>query len=230
MTGTGAFGPGGATYLQGPVRHDDQPLKAALSRHHVKQYHEASCSVASVVTAVNAIREVQGDRSRPITQMDILQKVRTGYWKERMSSEGHNGRRGLPLPLLGEIVKSSLDIYGVAYKTIETVPGAQDAGLTERKRKELRDRLTDFESKGDGLIIAHFGQGAFVKTLNNPHISPVGGFDTQSGQVIILDVDPDQDKPYRIPFDTFCKGVFSSYNPVLQLFGYRSGGYVFIKL
>lgn len=186
--------------------------------------------MASVVTAVNAIREVQGDRSRPITQMDILQKVRTGYWKERMSSEGHNGRRGLPLPLLGEIVKSSLDIYGVAYKTIETVPGAQDAGSADRKRTELRDRLTGFETKGDCLIIAHFGQGAFVKTLNIPHISPVGGFDTQSGQVIILDVDPDQDKPYRVPFDTFCKGLFSSYNPVLRLFGYRTGGYVFIKL
>ena len=230
LTGTGSFGPGGATYIQGSIRHDGPPLKAALFRHHVKQYHEASCSVASVVTAVNAIRDVQGARSRPITQMDILQKVRTGYWKERMSSEGHNGRRGLPLPLLGEIVKSSLDIYGVAYKTIETVPGPQDAGLAERKRKELLQRLTDFESKGDCLIIAHFGQGAFVKTLNIPHISPVGGLDTQSGQVIVLDVDPDQGKPYRVPFDTFCKGLFSSYNPVLRLFGYRTGGYVFIKL
>jgi len=230
MTETGPFGPGGATYLQGSVRHDDQPLKAALFRHHVKQYHEASCSVASVVTVINAIRDVQGDRSRPITQMDILQKVRTGYWKERMSSEGHNGRRGLPLPLLGEIVKSRLDIYGVGYKTIETVPGAQDAGLAERKKKELRDRLTDFETKGDCLIIAHFGQGAFVKTLNIPHISPVGGFETTKREVAILDVDPDQDKPYRVPFDTFCKGLFSSYNPVLRLFGYRTGGYVFIKL
>ncbi|MDF1590362.1 MAG: phytochelatin synthase family protein [Desulfobacterales bacterium] len=230
ITGTGPFGPGGAVYLQEPSRQDGQALKAALFRHYVKQYHEASCSVASVVMAVNAIREVQVGRSQPITQMDILQKVRTGYWKERMSAEGHNGRRGLPLPLLGEIVKSSLDIYGVAYKTIETVPGAQGAGPAERKREELRDRLTDFETKGDSLIIAHFGQGAFVKTLNIPHISPVGGFDTQSGQVIILDVDPDQANPYRVPFDTFCKGLFSSYNPILRLFGYRTGGYVFIKL
>ena len=230
MTGTGAFGPGGASYLQGSVRHDDLPLKAALFRHHVKQYHEASCSVASVVTAVNAIRDIQGDRSPPITQMDILQRVRTGYWKERMSSEGHNGRRGLPLPLLGEIVKSSLDIYSVAYKTIETVPGEQEAGLVEKKRKELRGRLTDIETKGDGLIIAHFGQGTFVKTLNIPHISPVGGFDTTKGDVTILDVDPEQDRHYRVPFETFCKGLFSSYNPVLRLFGYRTGGYVFIKL
>jgi len=230
MTGTGPFGSGGATYLKGPVCHDGQPLKAALFRHHVKQYHEASCSVASVVTVINAIREVQGDRSLAITQMDILQRVRTGFWKERMSSEGHNGRRGLPLSLLGEIVKSSLATYGVAYKSIETVPGAKAAGFREQKRGELRDRLIAFETKGDCLIIAHFGQGAFVRTLNIPHISPVGGFETTTGAVTILDVDPDQEKPYRVPFDTFCKGLFSSYNPVLRLFGYRTGGYVFIKL
>ena len=77
MTGTGPFGPGGATYLKEPVCLDDHPLKAALFRHHVKQYHEASCSVASVVTVINAIREVQGDRSLPVTQMEILQRVRT---------------------------------------------------------------------------------------------------------------------------------------------------------
>jgi len=230
MTGTGAFGAGGATPLREPVRPGDPPLKAALFKHHVKQYHEASCSVASVVTAVNAIRDIQGDRSRPITQMEILQKVRTGYWRERMSPEGHNGRRGLPLPLLGKIVKSSLDSYGVAYKTVATVPGAQDAALAEMKRRELRHRLLEFETQGDSLIIAHFGQGAFVRTLNIPHISPVGGFDVRSGRVTILDVDPDQDKPYRVPFDTFCKGIFSRYNPVLRLVGYRTGGYIYIKL
>jgi len=230
LTATGPFRSGTVDFLKEPVRPDDSSLKAALFRHHVKQYHEASCSVASVVTAVNAIRDVQGDRSRSITQSEILQKVRTGYWQERMSSEGHNGRRGLPLPLLGEIVKSSLDIYGVAYKTVATVSGAQDAASAEMKRRELRSRLIDFETKGDCLIIAHFGQGAFVRTLNIPHISPVGGFDARSSHVTILDVDPDQDKPYRVPFDTFCKGIFSRYNPVLRLVGYRTGGYVYIKL
>ncbi|MEW6673130.1 MAG: phytochelatin synthase family protein [Thermodesulfobacteriota bacterium] len=229
ITGSGSFGTGGAAYLQEPVG-GGHALKAALFRHFVKQYHEASCSVASVVTVVNAIRDIQGDRSHPITQMDILQDVRTGYWKERMSSQGHNGRRGLPLPLLGEIVKSSLDIYGIAYQAVEIVPGAKDDGSAQERRRELRARLTDFEIKGDCLIVAHFDQGAFVRTLNIPHISPVGGFDDKSGDVTVLDVDPDQDRPYRVPFDTFCRGLFSSYHPVLRLFGYRTGGYVFIKL
>lgn len=189
----------------------DNPLKAALFKHHVKQFNEASCSVASVVTVVNALREFQGHRSNPITQVDILEKVRTGYWKERMSPGGHNGKRGLPLPLLGEIVKSSLDAYSLAYKTVETVHGAKDRLRAQEKEEELKDRLVDFENSAKCLIIAHFDQGAFVRTPNIPHISPVGQFNTQTGDVTILDVDPEQDSVYKVPFDTFCKGVFSSY-------------------
>ena len=230
ITGTGAFGRHGATYIQGPVQNEGNPLKAALFKHHVKQFHEASCSVASIVTVVNAIRDLQNDRSDPITQMDILEKVRTGYWKERMSAKGHNSRRGLPLLLLGEILKSSLDAYSIAYQTVETVQGTKDPGQAKKKSEDLRSRLTDFEIRGNCLIIAHFDQGAFVRTLNIPHISPVGGFELNSGSVTILDVDPEQEKPYNVPYGTFCKGIFNSYNPVLRSFGYRTGGYAFIKL
>ncbi|MBN1547000.1 MAG: hypothetical protein JW902_10100 [Syntrophaceae bacterium] len=226
ITGAGAFGPHGATYLEGPVPDGNNPLKAALFKHHVKQFLETACSVASVVTVVNAFRDIQGDRTDPITQMDILEKVRTGYWKERMSPGGHNGRRGLPLPLLGEIVKSSLDAYGLAYKTVETVHGTKDHGQAQKQKESLRNRLVDFETRGNCLIIAHFDQGAFVRTLNIPHISPVGQFNTQTGEVTVLDVDPEQDRFYKVPFDTFCKGLFSNYHPILRPFGYQTGGYV----
>jgi len=230
ITATGAFGPQKATYLQGPVQTDGNPLKAALLKHHVKQFHESSCSVATVVSVVNALRtRVSGDHG-PISQMDILEKVRTANWKERMSENGHDGKRGLPLPLLGEIVKSSLDAYGIRYKTIEIIQAHKKFGRPEKIRADLRNRLLDFEIKGNGLIIAHFDQGAFIPSLNIPHISPVGGFDTKNGDVTILDVDPEQEKPYKISFNTFCKGLFSNYNHILKPFGYQSGGYVFIRL
>lgn len=147
-----------------------------------------------------------------------------------MSEKGDNGKRGLPLPLLGEIVKSSLDAYGIEYKEIETIEAQKKSSLSEKIKEDLRNRLLDFETKGNCLIIAHFDQGAFLRTLNIPHISPVGGFDTTNGDVTILDVDPQQEKPYKISFDTFCKGIFSNYHHVLKLFGYKSGGYIFIKL
>jgi hypothetical protein len=230
FTGTGAFGHPEARHIDNPEDTGWNSLKTALYKHHVKQYHEASCSVASVVSVVNAIREIQEGAIAPISQMNILEKVRTGKWKERMSPKGENGKRGLPLPLLGEIVKSSLDAYGIRYERLEIVGTPQNRLQKERIINELKRRLYDFETNGNCLIIAHFDQGAFLKTLNIPHISPVGGFDIANGDVTILDVDPEQKKPYKITFDTFCKGIFSNYHYLLTPFGFRGGGYVFIQL
>jgi hypothetical protein len=228
ITGTGAFGRHKAAYIHGPIQNDGNPLKAALLKHHVKQFHESSCSVASVVSVVNAIRSVQVDRPVPISQLDILEKVRTTNWKERMTANGYKGRRGIPLPLLGEIVKSSLDAYEIQYKAVATVPAPKNTDQSEKIRKILWQRLHDFEKRGDCLIIAHFDQGVYVPTLNIPHISPVGGFDTTNGDVIVLDVDPQQGKPYKISFDRFYKGLSSNYHHVFRPFGFGSGGYVYV--
>jgi len=230
ITGTGAFGSDRAEDIHGPIQTDGNPLKAALLKHHVKQFHESSCSVATVVSAVNAIRDEQVDRPVPLSQMDILEKVRTANWKERMSKKGDNGKRGLPLPVLGDVVKSSLDAYGIKYEAIETIQAQKKSDRSKKIRDVLWKRLHDFEKRGDCLIIIHFDQGAYVPTLNIPHISPVGGFDTKTGDVIILDVDPQQEKPYKITFDTFYRGLSGNYNHVFRPFGFGSGGYVFVKL
>jgi hypothetical protein len=229
FTGTGAFGRRGAVYIAESIAADGNRLKNGLLRHYVKQFHESSCSVASVVTCLNAIRSRSDALAAPISQMEILEKVKTGNWKERMSPSGHNGRRGLPLPLLGEVVASSLEAYGIR-AAVETVQASKKAAPAARIKADLRHRLLDFEKRGDCLIIAHFNQGVYVPALNIPHISPVGGFDPQSMSVTVLDVDVSQEYPYRVDFDTFYKGLASDYGYIFRPFGYGSGGYVFIGL
>ncbi len=230
ITGTGAFGPEQARYITGVIPSGGNLLKAALLKHYVKQFHASSCSVASVVSVLNAIREVQGDPGPALSQLDLLERVRTAHWKERMSEKGYNGRRGLPLPVLGEVVKSTLDTFRIRYSRLETVAASQTSPQSQQTRDVLRQRLCDFEARGDRMIIAHFDQGVYVPALNIPHISPVGGYDPDSGEVIVLDVDRDQPGPYRIGFDTFYKGISNNYQHVLRLFGYSTGGYVYIRL
>jgi len=191
ITGTGPFGPNRAEYVHVPIETNGNPLKAALVKHHVKQFHGASCSVASVVSAVNAVKNLQAEGAVPISQMDILERVKTANWKERMLDKDYKRRRGLPLSVLGDVVKSSLDAYNIEYKAIETVPATKDPHRSKKIREVLFNRLREFEERGDCLIIAHFDQGAYVPTLNIPHISPVGGFDTKTGKVLVLDVDPE---------------------------------------
>ena len=50
-----------------------------------------------------------------------------------------------------------------------------------------------------------------------------------TGTVTILDVDPDEEKPYKIGFDTFYKGLCSYCRRILRSSGF-GGGYVFVKL
>ncbi len=88
ITGTGAFGRHQGEDIDGPLQTDGNSLKSALIKHHVKQLHESSCSVASIVSVVNALRDDQGDTPVPVSQLDILEKVRTANWKERMSEKG----------------------------------------------------------------------------------------------------------------------------------------------
>ena len=231
ITRTCAFGLNRADIILAPYKETRNTLKNALFRHHVKQFHESSCSVASVVSVVNAILDRSTPPSHgPITQQEILEKVKAAHWKERMGANGYKGRRGLPLEVLGQVVKASLDAYKINYLSLEIVQarGGKDPSLPIRT--SLLSRLKQFETQGNCLIIAHFDQGCFVQELNIPHISPVGGFDPITHKVTLLDVDPSQPHPYQISFDTFYKGISTHYNHVFKHFGYGRGGYIYIQL
>lgn len=230
VTRTGSFGPDQARHItSSPGLSSGQRLQTALFRHHVKQFHESSCSVASVVSVVNVLRERYGCPGPAVTQQAILEKVRTAHWKERMGPDGYKGRRGLPLAVLAAVVRDSLVAYDVPFKKVEMIQGDVIQARTGG-RQQILGLLKDFQCLDNCLIIAHFDQGTFIKELNIPHISPVGGFDPSTGWVTILDVDPDQKLAYRIPFNRFYKGISTRYAGVFRPFGYDRGGVVAIHL
>ena len=230
LTGTGAFRYGRTTYIHASSQSQWNPLKKAIWDAHVKQFHESSCSVATVVSCLNAIMAVTNDRVEAITQSEILDRVTTGHWKERMSDGGYRGRRGLPLPLLGRVVKDSLAAYAVKVRAVDVVQTPKNASPRSAVRTTLKKRLREFDRHGNGLAIAHFDQGSLVPTLNIPHISPVGAYDAASDRVTMLDVDPEQERPYAVSFETFYLGLSCDYHRVLEAYGYGSGGYVYIQL
>jgi len=230
MMGKGAFSRDKTVYIRDKYKPVGNPVKDGLFLHHVKQFHESSCSVASVVSAVNTLLDDCNQlNGKPVTQHDLLNKVQAVHWKERMSKNGYKGRRGLPLDTLGEVVKASLDTFEIPYKSVEVIQTSLDEKKSETLKKQLRSRLERFEKKGDCLIIAHFDQGTYLPELHIPHISPVGGYDAGTGEIVMLDVDPEQIYPYRISFDTFYSGISTNYNHLLSVFGYREGGYIFIE-
>jgi len=231
LTGTGAFRDGHVSYIgMNPAPQQWNPLKRALWDAHVKQLQESSCSVATVVTCINAIGAKQNGNSGTASQTDILDRVTTGHWKKRMGNNGYRGRRGLPLPLLGQVIEESLKVYGIKFQAVEVVQTPKNTPRRSSVRTTLKKRLHDFDRYGNGLIVAHFDQGSLVPTLNIPHISPVGAYDSMAGRVTMLDVDPEQKRPYAVDFDTFYKGLSCDYHHVLEAYGYGSGGYVYIRI
>lgn len=230
LTRTGAFDKGVVEMVPEPIQAAGNSLKRSLWKHYVRQYHEASCSVASVATVVNALGEVINGQAGEITQMDLLDKVKTGNWKKRMSPGGDDGKRGLPLALFGDVVRGSLEAFQIPFSSIETVDLREEPLPEQEKKETLRNRLREFETLGNGVIIAHFDQGAFVPELNIPHISPVGGYDDTTDRVTVLDVDRFQGTHYSIPFERFYWGISKPYSCPFRFFGLTNGGYIYIRL
>ncbi|MFO7988681.1 MAG: phytochelatin synthase family protein [Thermodesulfobacteriota bacterium] len=230
LTVSGAFGRHQARYETIAPEIQGNPVKAGLYRHHVKQFHESSCSVASVACVVNTLLEIQGRLpAKPLTQQDLLNRISAAHWKERMGPDGYQGRRGLPLPVLGQVVAASIDTFNISHQGIDVVPAPRASDKTAVFCRTLRRRLAQFERAGGGIIIAHFDQGSLVQDLNIPHISPVGGFDPGTGEVTILDVDTSQIYPYTVSFNRFCRAVSTNYLHLFHLFGYGRGGYIYIR-
>ncbi|MGM0419048.1 MAG: phytochelatin synthase family protein, partial [Thermodesulfobacteriota bacterium] len=211
MTKTGPFGIKKPFYIRSAETQQDNLLKKKLIQNQEKQFNEAACSVASVVSVVNATGSYFfGDSFDKVTQQEILDKVRTGFWKERMSPGGHNGRRGLTLDLLCEVLKESFDIYKIPYESVEAVYAVNNKSKSEVNK--LKKRLEEFEGSEKALIVAHFNQGKFIPSLEIPHISPVGGYNPETDRVLILDVDYTVKNNYTIDFDQFFKGMSDKYN------------------
>ena len=230
LTATGSYGRSRARRASlAPIGHGN-PVKAGLYRHYVKQFHESSCSVASVACVVNTLLENQGRLPKKhVTQQDLLNRVTAAHWKERMGPDGYQGRRGLPLPVLGQVVKASLDVFNIDYQDVQVVQATRDPSKVADFCQTLKFRLDRFERTGDGIIMAHFDQGSLVTDLNIPHISPVGGFDPDTGDVTILDVDSSQPYPYTVSFNRFYRAISTNYLHLFHLFGYGRGGYIYVK-
>ncbi|HCY86845.1 MAG TPA: phytochelatin synthase [Desulfobacteraceae bacterium] len=231
LTRTGSFSKGQAIHFTPGLKdRSGQSLRAGLFRHHVKQFHDSSCSVASVVSAINTLIErTKGAHEATVTQRSILDTVREAHWKERMGPDGYKGRRGLPLRILGRVVRASLDAYGIQDAHVEVLQ-AEGGSQADAVKERVRDLLSDFQTRDNCLLIAHFDQGSFLQELNIPHISPVGGFDPATGRVTVLDVDPSLPRPYTIPFHVFYRGISTQYGGFFRPFDYGRGGLVVIHL
>lgn len=178
----------------------------ALVGYYVPQMNGRSCSSASVAAVLNAARLKLPKTSddKVVTETDLLDKVKTEKWKERLSEDGLNGSYGLNLDQLGAVTLDSFKMYGFTRATVQVVHIADVKPATQALVvKNLR--LNDASDKD--FILANFVQGAYTDDADVGHISPVGAFDAEKKRVLILDVDRDWYEPYWVSLEDFVAGM-----------------------
>ena len=195
-----------------------------LFDHHVHQVIEPGCSIATMATLLNAMGVEPGIDD----QLALPGAVAAGNWAARMSDAGYHGRRGLPLPVLEEVVTATLKHVGIRAR-VEAI--AFHAGEPEEERAaRLHEALDRFSADPSCYLVAHFNQGELVPVIALPHISPVGKWIPEEERVVVLDVDPGQPEPYSVSFDRFLLAISSDYDGIMRRFGYDHGGLVSIRL
>lgn len=188
--------------------------------------------MATMEVVLNTLLDMKccPQKTHRFTQKEILDEVQVVGWKERICPTGNKSRKGLPLPELGLAVEGSLKHFKIPYLNVETVLFDTSPSQLKREKETLLKRLHDFEKKETKFIIAHFNQGIFLRGLHIPHISPVGAFNPETNDVLVLDVDKDGPGPYWVSFENFFNALSNDYNGKLKSYGYVRGGYVHIRV
>jgi Phytochelatin synthase len=195
-----------------------------LSPFYVPQFTSSACSVASVAMAVNFARGLPADAETPIvTQAALLDVVGDRAWADK----GTEGGAGVTFAEFVDVLKKSLASYGIEGSDLEVIRPS-DAGVASLA--EVRRVLAANEASTDDLILMYFNQGVLTGDWDGPHISPIGAYDQEAHQVLIMDVDREWYVPYWSPdeklLDAMLRPAPAEHGPLAG----ETGGLVWIRL
>lgn len=180
----------------------------SMSPFYSAQFNDKACSVASVVTVLNAARV-------PLKKMSDVMNVRheellassvgqVENWSDRVGEKGFKGEYGTDLKTLAKVTEASFKANGFPDVKVTAVHVEDQSSAT---LKRVRSDLIANERGSENYIIANFIQKAFTDDFDGGHISPVGAYDASKDRVLIMDVDRQWYEPYWVSFKDFVAGM-----------------------
>lgn len=140
-----------------------------------------------------------------ISQAEVLEKVKTLQWKERVTLDSGLKTKGVHLEQISEIVQAAAEVYKLEL--------AQAEILRPSSRAEIEKVLQQNEKNPDDFLIANFSQKSFTDDSEVGHFAPVGAYDSEKQRVLLLDPDRQWYEPYWVTVDTFLEGI-STKDPI----------------
>ena len=170
--------------------------------YYIPQRDGRSCSLASVTMLLNSARsQMKLTQTDPlVTQDDLFKRINSPIWNQGL---GHLGR-GVNLDQLGELVRLSLKSYKIPFDSVEVIHIDNDSEGTQNL---VHQALLEMEKSKNTLILANFLMSIYTEDAEVGHISPVGAYDSEKKQVLILDSDRKWYEPYWVSEKTFLKGM-----------------------
>src|SRR5262249_15536779 len=161
----------------------------ALSPYYLPQATGSACSLAAIAMLINALRGLPSNAAQPlVTQSALLEVVGSRAWAEATAEHGSGVRweefeRYLRLSLEAFRLSADLEIW-------RPQPGS-GANLEQLKRLLIENEVSDRD-----IVLVYFNQGVLTGDWDGPHISPVGAYDADRAEVLIMDVDREWYIPY----------------------------------
>jgi Phytochelatin synthase len=195
-----------------------------LSAFYVPQFTSSACSVASVAMAVNFGRGLPAAAEEPIvTQTALLEAVGDKTWTDK----GAEGGDGVTFSEFVSVLEAGLRGYGIDDYALEVI---RPANASAASLAEVRRVLAANEASDDDLILMYFNQGVLTGDWDGPHIAPIGAYDQDARQALVMDVDREWYIPYWSPDEKLLEAMLrpapAEHGPLAG----ETGGLVWIKL
>ncbi|MEQ1637274.1 MAG: phytochelatin synthase family protein [Methylococcales bacterium] len=205
------------------LRQTPAPDYWSSSQFYIPQQTSSACGLASTTMALNFLLGVPKYANQTlITQPALLETVFTGDWANRVAEGGD----GLKFDELVTLVNAGLDSYKLKRYTLEVIrPANNSEGLELLKRV-----LSENERSANDLVLAYFNQGVLTSDWDGPHISPIGAYDPNSQQVLIMDVDREWYPPYWSPVDKLLEALLRPAPDDQGILAGEIGGLLWFKL
>jgi hypothetical protein len=163
----------------------------ALSPFYVSQMTNSDCALATIATAINALRGLPPLAKDPLVTLASLREI----LGEELTEKTRDGGEGVTFEEFRKLLLLSL----AAYKLDATIELFRPKDTSAATLAGFRQMMSANERSADDVALVYFNQGVVTGDWDGPHLSPIAAYDVERERVLILDVDRQWYGPYWTP-------------------------------
>lgn len=169
----------------------------------IQQHTDSSCSLATTVMILNAIRGREGQLriGAPVSELSLLDALADEVWREQVR---HETGPGQTLSEFAESMTRALRHFACAAWRVERVP-VVDAVTS---LPALRAILAELEAGAPGFVASNFHLDVlYADGTDVGHFSPLGAYDAKRDRVLVLDVYKKDYEPMWAPLERLARAM-----------------------